>query len=132
MIIFLISAKFYSEKVYIHKPKISRLSNSEKYIVCIGYKGNNIDILNILIHSFQTKDLDIKIDSNFDKELEKYNKLYTDIQMNQIKKGIQLINEKKIINYPNKIQKKCAIEWCQKYNIRINFLCYYLDRTFSN
>jgi 23S rRNA U2552 (ribose-2'-O)-methylase RlmE/FtsJ len=120
------------EKVYIHKPKISRLSNSEKYIVCIGYKGNNTELLNSLFHSFETKDLDIKIDSNFEKELNKYNNLYTEIQIEQINKGIQLMDQNKIINYPTKIQKNNAIEWCNKYNIRINFLCYYLNETFPN
>ena len=71
------------EKIYIHKPKISRLSNSEKYIICIGYKGNNIELLNKLFHSFETKDIDIKIDSNFEKELNKYNNLYTKYKSNK-------------------------------------------------
>ena len=30
------------------------------------------------------------------------------------------------------LQKRKALEWCRKYNIRINFACYYLNRTISD
>lgn len=117
------------EEVYIHKPKISRLSNSEKYIVCIGYKGYNRNLINQMVRSFENKNLNIKIDSNFDKSLDKYNKLYSDIQITQINKGIQIINDNQNINIPTEEQIEKALNWCKKYNVKINNSCYYLNRT---
>lgn len=49
-----ISVKFltilnnYYDKVYIHKPFTSRLSNSERYVICIGFKGISTKELNNL------------------------------------------------------------------------------------
>lgn len=117
------------DKIYIHKPAISRLSNSEKYIVCIGYKGYNKDIVNLLIHNYNNiLNFNIDVDCNFYDEIIKINKKYIDIQINQINKGIRLIKKYKIIkNYPNKHQIRKAIEWCNKYEIEINNNCYYIN-----
>ena len=122
------------EKIYLHKPKFSRLSNSEKYIICIGYKGYNKEIINKLFHSFHDKNVNIQVCETFLKELTIYNKLYIDIQIEQIKKGIELIykfkNNKQLNINPTSLQINKAIEWCNKYNIQINKKCYPLQNTF--
>lgn len=120
------------EKIYIHKPKFSRLSNSEKYLICINFKGYNKELVNKLCHSFNSKNIDIDVNSNYLRELDNYNKLYLDIQTKQIKKGIELIqNMDRLKNYPTSIQKQKAIEWCNQYNVKLNKKCYYLEHTFS-
>ena len=48
------------KNVYIHKPCISRESNSEKYIICKNFKGYDSKIINILCHGFN-KSLNIMI-----------------------------------------------------------------------
>ena len=115
-------------KIHIHKPSISRLSNSEKYIVCLDYKGYNKDTINLLIHNFNDPSkLDIKVDHKFYEEIIKFNENYTEIQINQINKGIDLIKKyKNIKNYPSKYQTKQALKWCEDYEIPINNNCYYL------
>ena len=115
-------------EVYIHKPSISRLSNSEKYIVCLDYKGYNKEIINLLIHTFNNPiNFKIDVDFNFYNEIIEFNKKYTNNQIKQINKGIDLIKKyKNIKNYPSKYQIKKALEWCNKYNIPINNNCYYL------
>jgi hypothetical protein len=40
----------YFQVVYIYKPKTSRLANSEKYLICINYKGCKDDILSNMIY----------------------------------------------------------------------------------
>ena len=119
-------------KIFIHKPSVSRASNSEKYIVCLDFKGYNKEIVNLLFHYFKDNNLDIQIDSNFEKELIKINQLYIDHQIFQINKGIQLIKSRKISNRPSHFQIRSAIEWCEKYNVPMNKTCYYLHRTFPH
>ena len=120
------------ENIYIHKPKFSRLSNSEKYIVCMNFKGYNKEIVNKLFHSFDSKNINTEVNSNFLKELNNYNSLYLDIQTKQIQRGIDLICDmKKSQNYPSSLQKQKAIDWCNKYNIGLNKECYYLQHTIT-
>ena len=120
------------DKIYIHKPSISRVSNSEKYIVCVGYKGYNKEIINNLVHHFNNpRDLDIKVDSNFQKELIKFNKYYTENQIYQINKGLELIIKNKRVSHPSVLQINKAIEWCNKYEIPINRDCYYMNKHYS-
>jgi len=114
------------KEVSIYKPKMSRYSNSEKYIICLGYKGYNKKIITLLCHSFEKNDIDIPISKIFINDILEFNKLYCDKQMNHINKGIKLINEKKLYNKPISEQINLAIEWCKKYNIKINNNCIYL------
>jgi 23S rRNA U2552 (ribose-2'-O)-methylase RlmE/FtsJ len=117
--------------IFFHKPSISRISNSEKYIICIGYKGYNKEIINDLIRNFNNPySLDIMIDSNFEYEICKFNEYYIDNQINQINKGIHFI-EKKLYNKPNKDQIKKAIKWCDKYKIPINKECFYYKKYYD-
>ena len=115
------------ETVYIHKPKCSRYSNSEKYLVCLKYKGYKKDIINKLLRDYQTKDISIKIDSNFNNEINNFTSIYIDKQINQINKGIQMISENNKDKIPTKIQIEKATQWCKKYNVKINKNCYYIS-----
>ena len=115
-LLYILSISF--TELYISKPKFSRLSNSEKYVVCKGFRGYNKDIINILLRSFKTKELDIKIDKNFDTSIDFMNQKYLNIQINQIRKGINLdINH---IISPTNEQINSAKQWCKEYNIPIN------------
>lgn len=42
---------YYYENVYIYKPKTSRLANSEKYIICLNFRGCNEDIMYDMINN---------------------------------------------------------------------------------
>jgi 23S rRNA U2552 (ribose-2'-O)-methylase RlmE/FtsJ len=117
------------DKVYIHKPCISRLSNSEKYIVCKGFKGYNKDIINILIRSFDNYNIDIKIDANYDKLLKIINSEYMNKQIQQINTGVKLIESNLKYIKPTLEQINASITWCADNNITINNSCYFLNRT---
>lgn len=116
--------------VCFYKPCISRLSNSEKYIICSDFKGYNTDIVNKMMHYF-TKDIDIELDLDFRNIVYNYNCFYTSMQIDQINEGIDLIQNKKIRKYPSKEQIEQAIQWCKKYNVPINQQCFYLKSTIA-
>ena len=117
--------------VYIHKPCISRLSNSEKYIVCKGFKGYNKDIINILFRSFNNYNIDLKIDNNYDKLLRSINKEYIKTQIQQINTGVALIESNFKSSNPTLEQINTSISWCEDNNIPINNSCYFLNRATS-
>lgn len=90
------------EKVYVCKPLTSRNSNSEKYIVCIGYKPNkkHLDELDKLYQSnflnnrylldiFPTYEPSIEVK----KQITDINITLGNIQFNQINKMIQFIEK---------------------------------------
>jgi len=120
------------DRVFIHKPCISRLSNSEKYIICKGFKGYNKDIINILFRSINNYNIDLKIDSNYDKLLRSINREYIDIQIQQINIGVKLIKSNFKYIKPTVEQINTSISWCVDNNIEINNSCYFLNRTPAN
>ena len=111
--------------VYLYKPKMSRLSNSEKYIICLGYKGYNKDIIKLLCHSFEKTKVNISISNQFMNDIYEYNKLYCKNQINHIKKGIHLIKTNQLNNKPTSEQLTLGVDWCKKYDIPINNKCSY-------
>lgn len=115
------------DQVYIHKPKFSRLSNSEKYLVCLNYKGYDKNIINELIRYYKTSKIIIKVDSNFKKKIDEFTNNYIDKQIEQINKGVEIINSKKKERLPSELQINKAIEWCNQYDIEINKQCYYIS-----
>ena len=116
------------DEVFIHKPLMSRLSNSEKYIICKGYKGYNKDIINLLVHHYDKNDLNLKIPKSFINQIYQFNNDYTNEQIKHIKKGIHLIESDTIDQNPSQEQIKNAIYWCEKYNTPINDKCFYLNK----
>ena len=125
---------FFFKEVYIFKPKSSRYANSEKYLVCKGFKKYNMmDFKDRIIQIFrllENKNVDgINIERFLKKEIpliykekiEEINVLLGQQQIENINYTIYLIS-----NYKYKkdrletIKKKhvnMCIEWCIKYNI---------------
>ena len=104
---------------------MSRESNSEKYIICKNFKGYNIDIINILCHSFG-RSLDIPIFKGLLDEIINVNNLYCNNQIKKIEEGIELIRTDIFNNLPSEKQIRLSYEWCNRYNIKINERCKFL------
>lgn len=114
-------------RVYLHKPKMSRNSNSEKYIICLDFKGYNKELVNIMCHSFVSLSLNFNPDCHFRDNLLKYIIEYTLQQIKSINKGIHLLENEGCQGYPTEEQLRISISWCKKYNIQINNKCIYLN-----
>lgn len=105
------------DEIEIIKPKTSRLSNSEKYIVCKNYKQNN-EVIDLMKKYFNNYDkLYIYIPKSFINDIEIYNTNYTNLQIKNIK---YILNLNNLIenNYKKKIN--LAKDWCLDYNVDIN------------
>ncbi len=131
-IIFLLSC-FY-ETVYITKPCTSRTANSERYIVCDGFKTpmsfdlvkklravlvilNNPNINNLTIGSL----LDLDLPYYFVKRIEEINAILGSQQIENILTTLRFIENKerkgeKIQQIKNSNIQKC-IQWCEQNNI---------------
>ena len=114
------------ETISFIKPSTSRQSNSEKYIVCQGYKGYNKEINNIMTRYFGKDCLPIKLPIEFIDIIKSYHTLYVNYQINHIEATLQLITQRRNLDKPSQRQIKLAIEWCKKYKIPVNKNCYYL------
>jgi len=113
------------DEIYIYKPTISRLSNSEKYIVCKGFKGFNKEIIDALNKYYDNvDDLFIELPEKFIDIFNEYNNIFVQNQINYIK-NILKFNVKNI-NSRVDDQIKLSYDWCVKYGIPINNECIYL------
>ena len=114
------------EKVIIYKPLTSRLSNSEKYIICKGFLGKNKDIINML-RSYYKEPLNLFIDipQSFINNIKDYNVLYTNKQYDCINTIIEYIKNGKLDDKPSKEQISLAKKWCELYQLPINKNCIY-------
>jgi len=110
-------------KINIYKPTTSRLSNSEKYIVCQGFNGCNRDIIEIMSKNYD-KDMFIDVPDTFIKELLEYNDQFVNTQIITIREIISNVEDSYDIK-PTREQIKNAKEWCQKYELPINENCIY-------
>ena len=113
------------DEFHIYKPTISRLSNSEKYIVCKGFKPFNKEITDLLeLYYDKSDNLHIDVPKEFIYKINEYNNLFVNNQIDYIKKilkfNVSNINER--INE----QIKHSFDWCVKYSIPINKGCIYL------
>lgn len=130
---------YYFEKVYITKPCTSRPANSEKYLVCINFKGiddNVLDLLFLYIKKWDSlKDnilSFIDVPDIFFRKLFIYNNYISLLQIKNIKHTLDLIEND--INNKNDIikdQTKIAIEWCNHYNIRINYNSKFMNKNIN-
>ena len=114
------------ETVSFIKPLTSRQSNSEKYIICQGFKGYNKVVSNLLCSHFGEDYLPIKIPDEFIKLINNYHCKMIHYQINHIDGTIKLINQRRNLDKPSKQQVKLAINWCKSYGVPINKHCYYL------
>jgi len=118
-----IISNFYKE-INIFKPLTSRTANSEKYLICKGFLGCDIKIINkllILLNNIDLKNYNINIDNiNINNEfilfLDKVNKIFMNNQIKCIDDTIAIINNKEFDK--NKCIKKqinYAKEWYKNY-----------------
>ena len=117
------------EKVFIHKPCISRYSNSEKYIVCLGFKGYNVSMINELCRNFDENKIHYPVSESFLKDVICMNTSYVEKQKSHILKGIRLIKEGLLDREPTKEQIEMAKEWCSRYDIPLNNKCFYIAQS---
>ena len=123
------------EKVYVFKPETSRPANSEKYIICYNFLDNmseeyklnlilNIDKWsNLIKHENNIVFKNFKISNELMYNIDKLNKEYIDSQIKSINYILDIIIEKLSKNdYHNTLKEQVfnAIEWCTKYDIKIN------------
>ena len=117
--------------VVIMKPETSRIANSEKYIICKGYKINDdTELYKILIKTFVDvinnnyihRILNIEIPNYFLNKIKEINTLLGQQQMENISCTFTLIksnNTLKIDTYKKNNLNKC-IKWCSKHNLPVN------------
>ena len=96
------------ENIFIYKPFTSRIANSEKYIICKGYRNNHNEFLDSLIINFEKiinnienirSIFNIKIPNLFKSKLEEINAIYGQQQIENINSTLNLIRE--YLNYKN-------------------------------
>ena len=114
------------ESISFTKPSTSRQSNSEKYIVCRGFKGYNKQLSNIMCQHFGKTNLPIQLPTKFSLIINSYHKQFINQQISKINNTLKLIKERRILDKPSQQQIRLAIEWCKKYEIPINKECIYL------
>ena len=113
------------DKILLHKPLTSRLSNSEKYVVCIGYNKYNGDLLDVLKEYYDhCGDLIIDVPDSFINDIIKYNESFIDNQINTINDIIINIQSENKLR-PSKKQINDAIQWCKSYDLPLNKKCIY-------
>jgi len=139
IIYFLISLYDY---VYIDKPFTSRPANSEKYIICKGFKGVDsiyLTKLGIVVRSlehiennnmFLTQLFNIDKNNEIYQKLVKMNTYLVNTQINNIIKTINIIDmeNKDTLDKTSIVKKQttCAFSWCKKYTCKINYDSRYL------
>ena len=118
------------KNVYIIKPHSSRLANSEKYIVCKYFKGDN-NILSKIFSEYNKLNeysnissiLNFNIDNYFNNKLEEINAIFGQLQIENINSTLNLINNKAKNDKLDVLKKsnvqKC-IYWCEKHSIQHN------------
>ena len=107
------------DELHIYKPTVSRISNSEKYIICKGYKGFNKEIIDILSKYYNNvENLYIEIPNKFIEVIKEYNNIFVENQINYINEILKF--DCKNINRRIENQIKYSKEWCEKYNIPVN------------
>ena len=104
--------------VWIYKPTFSRVTNSEKYIICKNYKKNE-DIIKTMEHYWNNIDeFCINIPNTFINKINKYNDIIVNEQCDNINKILNIKGNNNI--YLSKNNIKLCIEWCKKYNLPVN------------
>jgi 23S rRNA U2552 (ribose-2'-O)-methylase RlmE/FtsJ len=118
------------EQFHIIKPLSSRPANSEKYIVCHGFRGIIHSLYNLLENLVTTQDytqLDtISMDATFFHQIVNYNVFYISRQVIYINKTLAFIktikHDKNDSEFVDNIRKQLckSIKWCHKYSIKIS------------
>ena len=124
--------KAHFKSVLITKPHTSRPCNSEKYIICkdfIGISKKYLRSLHELIDDWNTIDINNwniitifkdTIPKEFVKEILEYNTKNSLMQIYNIEKKLDYIKQNKKLDDTKDYQTKMAVNWCNKYKIKIN------------
>jgi len=128
-ILYILSSLY--KQVYITKPYTSRLANSEKYIVCRGFKKYPKELIDQIINIypslkekfFVSSFLDFNLDYFYINKIEEYNAIFGQQQIENINATLSLISCKnkndRLENLKkNHLQK--SIQWCERNNISYN------------
>ena len=120
------------EQVSLLKPNTSRFANSEKYVVCKGFRNvNTLEIVKIFYKILQMPPtapivgtlFDFELPYLFTNKMEEYNSIIGQQQIDTIVSTIYLIDNHnkhdKLEHMKKKNIQKC-ITWCQKFGIPHN------------
>jgi len=118
------------DQVSIIKPNTSRYANSEKYVVCKGFRGTTtLEIVKQFYKILQQPEpivgslFDFELPYLFTNKIEEFNAIIGQQQIDTIVSTIYLIDNNnkydKIEHMKKKNIQKC-ITWCQKYGIPYN------------
>ena len=131
-ILYLLSILY--DSVYLFKPNTSRVANSEKYIVCKGFRLDDArNIVIALYHVMQgykdgvylKKLLSVDVPYSFSVKVEEYNAIYGQQQVECISTTMGIINASSNNNIENmkraNIQK--CVSWCQRHKLPYNKQC---------
>jgi 23S rRNA U2552 (ribose-2'-O)-methylase RlmE/FtsJ len=112
------------DEIYIHKPYMSRNSNSEKYIVCKGYRLNTVLMEVLKNNIINLNSFYLEIPESFIENIHEFNEYYITKQICTIKFIIENIEKNLSVNkYPSNLQIKKAKEWCNTYKLPLNTKC---------
>ena len=131
MDILYILSNLYNEVSFV-KPNTSRYANSEKYIVCKGFRLSNTEDLikefyriMVLIEGPVEIErlLSVNIPYIYTSQVEEYNAIFGQQQLENIASTLNIISSNnkrdKLENMKKNNIQKC-INWCQKYNLPYN------------
>jgi len=116
------------DKVYIIKPKTSRPTNSEKYMVCKGFKKRMItkDVSNILfriLHYMQKNEDETlsqlfgSLPDSFVKNLRNFNEFFMKIQVQNIQFNLDLLDKLVVEKYSSAEKIRKNEIWLKKYQL---------------
>jgi 23S rRNA U2552 (ribose-2'-O)-methylase RlmE/FtsJ len=133
-LLWLLTQKY--KEVFLYKPLTSRITNSEKYVVCKGYKGktNNIDrftakALDYFYSSEYSDDIQVinfeihpKPSQKFKQQFYEFNKNILFIQKESIEKALCLLEKplsREFTEEQLENKKKKFLEWKKKFNLNL-------------
>jgi 23S rRNA U2552 (ribose-2'-O)-methylase RlmE/FtsJ len=126
------------DKVIFTKPFTSRPANSEKYVVCLGYKLVSTEITDCFLELLNKYEEDkylqcifpsLVFDPNFLQSIQEYNTIHTHNQLQAIKDTLYYIEQTEEQDYEKLLKDhvNTCIRWCFKYKVPINRQCKYIS-----
>lgn len=121
----LLLGEYYTE-VYIYKPLTSRPTNSEKYIVCKGFKGLNSSVLDNLekvISEWDTTKVVSFVTSTPEArdEIDRISREIVSRQCSYLKSALSITSKQyfETLDSIKKIKLEKYLEWCKTYKFRL-------------
>ena len=111
-----------------YKPLTSRLSNSEKYVICSSFQGCPQLIKDTLKKYYNNcEDLHIDVPQSFINDIIQFNDSFVSTQISSIHEILKNIDNTSP-QTPSKHQISSALKWCELYNLPVNEKCIYLKK----